>query len=47
MTVRQDPAGTGLLVEITTRTAAERDALTVTLDGRRLDIPCPPGGSAA
>ena len=26
MTVRQDPASAGLLVEITTRTAAERDA---------------------
>ena len=47
VTVRQDPAGAGLLVEITTRTAAERDALTVTLDGRRLHHPCPPGGHAA
>jgi hypothetical protein len=38
--VRQAPAGSGLLVEICTKTAAERDALTVTLDGQAL---CPPG----
>ena len=31
--VRQEPTGPGLLVEITTKTAAEADALTVTLDG--------------
>ena len=31
--VRQDPAGPGLRVEITTKTAAEAAALTVTLDG--------------
>ena len=31
--VRQAPAGTGLLIEICTKTAAEHDALTVTLDG--------------
>ena len=47
VTVRQDPAGTGLLVEITTTHPAERDGLTVTLDGRRLHNPCPPGGDAA
>ena len=34
--VRQDPAGAGLLVEITTKTATEAAALTVTLDGHRL-----------
>lgn len=32
--VRQDPAGAGLLVEITTKTEAEASALTITLDGR-------------
>lgn len=47
ITVRQDPAGAGLLVEITTRTQAERDALTITLDGRPLASPNPPGGAAA
>jgi hypothetical protein len=31
--VRQDPAGPGLRVEITTKTDAEAAALTVTLDG--------------
>jgi len=46
VTVRQDPGGPGLQVEITTRTAAEHDALTVTLDGRCLHHPCP-GGHAA
>ena len=39
--VRQAPAGTGLLVEIHTKTAAERDALTVTLDGTILPQPGP------
>ncbi len=34
--VRQEPAGPGLLVEITTKTATEADALTVVLDGRIL-----------
>jgi hypothetical protein len=47
VTVRQHPAGTGLLIEITTRTQAERDQLAVTLDGRCLHHPCPPGGRAA
>ncbi|MFI5062464.1 MAG: hypothetical protein ACHP9Z_00580 [Streptosporangiales bacterium] len=37
--VRQAPAGTGLLIEICTKTAAERDALTVTLDGAVLQQP--------
>jgi len=39
--VRQDPAGTGLLVEICTETDAERSSLTVTLDGTLLN----PAGS--
>ena len=34
--IRQAPDGTGLLVEICTKTTAEHDALTVTLDGRTL-----------
>lgn len=34
--VRQAPAGSGLLVEICTKSAAEHDALTVILDGRAL-----------
>ena len=45
--VRQDPSGTGLLVEITTATPAEQEQLAVTLDGRCLHHPCPPGGHAA
>jgi hypothetical protein len=47
VTVRQDPADAGLLIEITTRTAAERDSLTITLDGRCLHHAHPPGGRAA
>jgi len=47
VTVRQDPSGSGLLIEITTSTAAEREGLMVTLDGRCLCQPRPPGGSAA
>ena len=47
VTVRQHPAGTGLLIEITTRTPAERRQLAVTLDGQCLHHPCPPGGNAA
>ncbi len=47
VTVRQDPAGHGLLVEIGTRTPAESNGPTVTLDGRCLHGPCPPGGQAA
>ena len=34
--VRQDPAGTGLLIEIYTEAEAEAKALTVTLDGALL-----------
>ena len=44
--IRQEPAGTGLLIEITTKTAEEHDALTVTLDGHRLHPPWPTGLSA-
>jgi len=47
VTVRQDPAGPGLLIEITTSTPAERSQLTVTLDGRCLHHPHPTGGHAA
>jgi hypothetical protein len=47
ITVRQDPAGPGLLIEISTATAGERDQLTVTLNGRGLHDPRPPGGQAA
>jgi hypothetical protein len=34
--IRQAPSGPGLLIEITTKSAAEHDALTVTLDGHTL-----------
>ena len=44
--IRQAPAGPGLLIEITTKTAAEHDALKVTLDGRTLH-PAYPGSSDA
>jgi len=47
VTVRQDLAGPGLLIEITTRTQAERDQLTVTLDGHCLHHAHPTGGHAA
>lgn len=47
VTVRQDPAGPGLLVEITTRTPAEADQLVVSLDGRCLHHHRPTGGHAA
>ncbi len=40
--VRQAPAGSSLLIEICTKSAAEHDALTVTLDGATLH----PGKSA-
>jgi hypothetical protein len=52
--VRQEPAGPGLLVDITTKTPDEAGDLTVTLDdvvlfcGGRVNDPCPPetpGGS--
>ena len=45
--VRQAPAGTGLLIEICTKTAAEHDALTVTLDGQPLHPPGQPGTGPA
>jgi hypothetical protein len=44
--IRQAPAGSGLLVEVVTKTAAEHDALTITLDGATLH-PARPGGGAA
>ena len=47
VTVRQEPAGPGLRIEITTRTTAERDQLTVTLDGCCLHCPRPPVHHAA
>jgi len=45
--VRQAPAGTGLLIEICTKTAAEHAALTVTLDGQPLNPPGQPGTDPA
>ena len=45
--VRQATDGTGLLVEICTKTATEHDALTVTLDGASLHPACQPGGQPA
>ena len=45
--IRQAPAGPGLLIEITTKTAAEHDALKVTLDGRTLHPAVRSGGDAA
>jgi hypothetical protein len=39
--VRQAPAGTALLIEICTKTAADHDALTITLDGVTLRGPHP------
>jgi hypothetical protein len=44
--VRQEPAGPGLRVEITTKTAAEAAGLTATLDGATLH-PARPGGTPA
>src|SRR5579859_493760 len=44
--IRQDPAGDGLLIEICTKSAAEHDALTVTLDGHTLH-PARPAGAPA
>lgn len=48
VTVRQEPAGSGLIVEIAGASGASagRDT-TVTLDGRCLHRPCPPGGHVA
>src|ERR1017187_8861426 len=45
--IRQVPGGTGLLIEICTKTAAEHGALRVTLDGRTLHPAHPAGGEAA
>ena len=45
--VRQDAAGPGLQIEITTSTPIERGQLTVTLDGRCLHHPRSCGGDAA
>jgi hypothetical protein len=45
--VRQVPSGTGLLIEICTKTAAEHKALTVTLDGALLHPACPADGDPA
>lgn len=45
--VRQDHSGSGLLVEITTRSPDERSQLVVTLDGQCMHHPCPPCGHAA
>jgi hypothetical protein len=42
--IHQAPAGAGLLIEITTKTAVEHDALIITLDGRSLHPALPPGG---
>jgi hypothetical protein len=47
VTVRQDPAGSGLLIEITTATARELRQLTVTLNSADLHRPSPFGGDAA
>ncbi|HVB45643.1 MAG TPA: hypothetical protein VNF47_23455 [Streptosporangiaceae bacterium] len=46
VTVAQDPAANGLAIDITTTSPAERDSLTITLDGRRLNHPHPPGDTA-
>lgn len=45
--VRQAPTGTGLLIEITTQTDAERGALVIRLDGEALHPPGPPAGEPA
>lgn len=45
--VRQDPTGPGLLVEITTETAAEAAALTLVLDGTTVHPAAQPGPTPA
>lgn len=45
--IRQEPAGPGLLIEVCTKSVAEHDALTVTLDGHRLHPPPRPTGRPA
>jgi hypothetical protein len=47
VTVRQEPAGPGLLIEVTTAAPGERDELTVVLDGCCLYCPWPSGDHAA
>lgn len=44
--IRQAPTGPGLLIEITTKSADEHDALTVTLDGHTLHPVTRPGALA-
>lgn len=44
--IRQDPTGPGLLIEICTKSAAEHDALAVSLDGQSLHPTRPAGGLA-
>jgi hypothetical protein len=44
--IRQAPTGPGLLIQITTKSAGEHDALTVTLDGHTLHPATRPGGLA-
>ena len=45
--IRQAPTGSGLLIEITTKSAGEHDALTVTLDGHTLHPTTRPAGTRA
>ena len=45
--IRQAPTGPGLLIEICTKSAAEHDALTVTLDGHTLHPTTRPAGAPA
>jgi hypothetical protein len=48
VTVRQEPAGPGLLIEITSTTPETAGGgITVTLDGRCLSCPCPAGPHSA
>jgi len=47
ITIRQEPAGPGLLIEITTSPAETTDDVTVTINGHRLHHPAPAGGHTA
>ncbi|HET9897673.1 MAG TPA: hypothetical protein VFQ44_22310 [Streptosporangiaceae bacterium] len=47
ITVRQEPDGLGLLIQITTSTSAEHNSLTVTLDNHCLHHPAPPARHTA
>jgi hypothetical protein len=47
VTVRQEPAGNALRVEITTEQAGDSDAVAITLNGRCLHHPSPPNGHTA